>query len=184
MWKVIGAMEGTDEYGRMPAIYGPLPCKVWTGPHAVKGRKIKPHVPSLRPDRDTARKIDERRAHEYAEWLCRRDGREIPDCRTSRCVWNSVEIGEHQRKRRWGGSQTVIVSSHRIQAVEYGHMREVHNTRKDGKQGAWLYNEFVAEFRVDLPNWDFNPTEPQEEIVDDEADAILAAYVALIDQAA
>jgi hypothetical protein len=183
MWKVIGAMEGTDEYGRKPAIYGPLPCKVWTGGTQKRWRKIKPHVPPTSRDRDATR--GERHAIEYAEWLCKRDGREVPShCHHTHIVWNSVEVGTHERKRKWGGTQTVIVTEPRVEAVEWGHMREVYNERKDGRRGAWLYNEFVAEFRVDFPNWDFNPAEPQEEIVDDEADAIMAAYVALIDRAA
>jgi len=183
MWKVVGYMEPPSGHSRAAGgeIHGPLPCKVWTGPHSVKGyRRRKPKM-RVSPSRDAS----ERHAYEYAAWLCQRDGREVPKgLHHSRIVWGSVEIGTHTRKRRWGGTQEISVTHARVQAIEWGHMREVHNERKDGKQGAWLYNEFVPEFRVDFPNWDFNPAEPQEEIVDDEADAIMAAYVAIIDQAA
>lgn len=52
----------------------------------------------------------------------------------------------------------------RVQAVEWGHDEEVYNTRKDGRQGAYIYTKFVAELRIEIPNWDFDPRQPVEEI--------------------
>ena len=81
-------------------------------------------------------------------------------------VWSGVYSATRMHTtKKWDGSKHVAgVYEKRAAAVEWGRERPVYNTRRDGKQGAWLYDEFVATFRIDLPNWDFNPEAPIEVI--------------------
>jgi hypothetical protein len=84
MWKVYEYMEG-GQGKRAPTIYGPLPCKRWI---AVKGEKR--HKLSYRPRHayvGNAPHDDNWKAAQavqYALWLARRDGVEIPADATPR----------------------------------------------------------------------------------------------------
>ncbi len=76
-WKVIGAMPGHDAIGRnSPAIYGPLPCKVWV---PVKGEKYKIRKRAASTAKPLSISSDNEKAVQYARWLAARDGIALPD---------------------------------------------------------------------------------------------------------
>jgi hypothetical protein len=105
-----------------------------------------------------SKRYNEVRAIAYAKWLAERDGIELPkmECRV---VWSGFVSGSKTRKRtRWDGSVEVNKAwCNRISAVEWGREHEVYNTLKNGRRGAWLYNEFRAELTIEIPHWDFEP---------------------------
>src|SRR5262245_50982887 len=73
MWKVIGFMEGVDRIGGRPPVYGPLPRKVWIGPHVAKGyRRRKPTSKACAPASINMQ------AETYARWLAARDNTQLP----------------------------------------------------------------------------------------------------------
>lgn len=165
-WKVYGASAGNG-YSRDAGgeVYGPLPLKLWIRVPGEKYRirhKVTPaHVEPRDKDRD--RKIDERRAKQYALWLAQRDGLAIP-CGECRVEWAGIYSTTQTRKvRSWNGVRTQAAYLPRIRAVEWGRMQPCYNTRKDGRRGAWTHDEFVAYLRIEIPHWDFEPTEPVEE---------------------
>jgi hypothetical protein len=121
-----------------------------------------------RPGRGELTKIerDAEIAEKYARWLAARDGVSIPHGKI-RVDWRHV-YGEHRTRpvKKWDGTiRPQQIAERRACAVEWGHEEEVYNTRKDGKRGAWLYNQFVADLRIEIPNWDFDPAEPTEELL-------------------
>lgn len=111
----------------------------------------------------------ERKAQEYARWLAQRDGITLPSGLIR------VEWGHHtstwRRKNQhfWNGTREVAATERRIRAVEWGREVAVYNERKDRRRGAWLYNRFDVDVRIEIPNWDFDPPPPVEEIIEDAA---------------
>lgn len=90
----------------------------------------------------------ERRAVDYAKWLMQRDGISIPETRRAVCVWDHVY--SNTRIGRDGNA----IRERRIRAVQ-----------------------FSNGFEFTLPNWDFNPDHPVEEIGNwDEIEAHLLAH--------
>jgi hypothetical protein len=140
-WKVFGFMNGRDKSGKIPAIFGPLPCKRWIDA-GEKTPKVKAAKPAF--GKGVFDKADqERKAVEYARWLARRDGKALPE--GSACaIWATVTI-PNQRKLE-----------NRVSAVMFHAKRE----------NAVAYKAaYVASERIDIPNWDFVPSEPVEEMV-------------------
>jgi hypothetical protein len=129
-------------------------------------RKLKAHVEPWAPT-DEWRK---QQAITYVRWLAARDGIKLPKRGEIRVEWSSVDSKTRTHThRRWDGSLLKYpIQERRIRAVSWGHEEERFNKRKDGRQGAWMHNEFVAEVTIDIPNWDFEPDPPVEEIVDDD----------------
>ena len=128
---------------------------------AVIKRVRREHIANAsKPHGGTACDRDEAKAKAYALWLVARDGVELPDYGEVRVEWNGI-LSAYRTKRnvdRWTGETTeAAVWCKRISAVLYGHKKDVYNTRKNGSRGAWLYSEFVTDFRVELPNWEFEP---------------------------
>jgi hypothetical protein len=122
---------------------------------------------------DNAEKYNERRAIAYAEWLAQRDGLTIPNEYKikTRADWSGFYSATKTRKqtRSWSGTTEHAIYCKRIRAVEWGIESQVehYNHRKDGRRGAWAYNEvkFEVLLRIEIPNWDFEPDEPVEEII-------------------
>lgn len=87
----------------------------------------------------------ERRAVDYARWLMRRDGIEIPDYPSTKCLWADVYSNSKINKN---GKP---VYERRIKSVCFGYYED-----------KWSKHGFVSEFEFVLPNWDFNPSTPIE----------------------
>jgi hypothetical protein len=150
-------------------MFGParfVPHKNYSGPPITwtcglykRGRFVPKNVPPFHepgygqlPFDDYAALV----AIKYAKWLAARDGIEIPRRLKTRPVWGGFYSAWRKRRQRyWDGVRTVEVWCKRIQAVEWGHEEERYNQRKDGTQGAWTHNEWVADLRIDIPHWDF-----------------------------
>jgi hypothetical protein len=132
----------------------------------------------------TDRQINEEAALKYARWLATRDGKDVQRYRTRfeqrdefwvrdsyRVEWGCVESKHKRRRRRprWTGgfSAEFPAMLDRVRAVEFGTARNVYNERKDGRQGAYLYTEFVSEIRIEIPHWDFEY--PPLELCEDHA---------------
>ena len=108
----------------------------------------------------------EKLALRYVQWLAQRDGLTIPSRLKSRCVWSGFTSKYKTRTigaREWREARTQEAYCRRVQAVEWGREEERYATRKDGLRGAWTHNEWVAEFRIDIPHWDFEHPEPVDE---------------------
>jgi hypothetical protein len=96
----------------------------------------------------------------YAMWLAKRDGITIPtDCEKPRAVWSGVN---KLRGSKW-------IFERRIRAVSWGHEKDVYNTRKNGKRGAFLYRAFEAELTIELPHWDWQPEVFDESVILEDA---------------
>jgi hypothetical protein len=80
----------------------------------------------------------------YARWLAARDGIALPTSKP-RVDWSWVYIQATGKNER------------RIRGVSWGHEKDVYNTRKDGRRGAWSHRIFVADVTVAIPNWDWRP---------------------------
>lgn len=168
-WKVYGYMEPGNHY-----THGPLPRKRWVKEKTDKRCKLayRWHYSQRGGEDDAA--FNERRAIAYAQWLAARDGLTIPTDRgiKAKCHWDGIYSAIRKRKsRRWDGSVSEQAAYlKRIRAVEWGTERkeEVYNTLKTGKRGAWLYNitHFDVQLRVEIPHWDWEPAEPQEELLE------------------
>lgn len=158
-WKVYNAFL---PYGsRDGKALGPLPCKRWI-PDG-KRYKIKHKVTEPECSLD-ATQYNAAQALKYARWLAARDGVTIPAGLKSKVVWSGVTSATKTRNvHHWNGTRTQAAYLKRVQAVAWGRDHEVYNTRKDGRRGAWLYNEFRAELTIEIPNWDWEPTEPVEQ---------------------
>jgi hypothetical protein len=76
-----------------------------------------------------------------------------------RVEWGHVESKHKRRCRRprWQGDAAAEFPAtlERVRAVEFGFGRNTHNERRDGRQGAYRYTEFVPEIRIEIPHWDF-----------------------------
>lgn len=118
----------------------------------------------------------------YALWLAQRDGVAVPtDCGLKvRAEWSGVynphrtrvPAGKsnpfppsYRQHALWNADHARSVYERRIQAVVWGRERELYATRKDGRQGEFIGEVFDVEFRIELPNWDFCPVPPVEEII-------------------
>lgn len=138
--------------------------KPWRAPKARKAA-----VPSGCVIR-TAEDYNADRAINYALWLAQRDGIVLPTYGAKpRAVWSGFYSAHKQRiHRRWDDSTIkVAVYCKRVCAVEWGHKEPRYNTRKDGRRGAWLCDEFVPVARIEIPHWDFEAAPPLEETVPD-----------------
>lgn len=124
-----------------------------------KYKKMAARVPRIVVTDET----EEKKAQQYARWLAARDGIKIPTCGTIRLDWSGV----YSKTRKTGRGHAIY--ERRIRAVQWGHKEPVYNTRKDGRRGAWAYDKWVVDFEIGLPNWDWQPDEPVEEIVGDMA---------------
>ncbi len=162
-WQVHGHINASG-YSRAAGgeVYGPLPRKRWVGPHSSK----KPNKLSYRwryTASGTADEYNEKLASRYVQYLAARDGLKIPSLK-SRVVWSGFYSAWRTRNvRSYSGASNQPVYCRRVQAIEWGHEEERYNERKDGRRGAWTHNEFVPEFRIDIPHWDFEHPEPVEE---------------------
>ncbi len=163
MWKVVGAMEPASGRWALPCnTHGPLPCKRWV---RVPGEKYKMqyrwHAPQPPRAFDDYRTIDESRGLAYARWLAQRDGTKLPTTGKIQYEWDSVD-SRTQFRTHYGRSSPR--QEHRLRAIRWGRDEKVYATRKDGKRGAFLYKQFVTDFRFELPHWDWNPEVPREEM--------------------
>ena len=139
---------------------------------------MKKYNPKYKTTYPAERRTDaewEETALTYARWLAAKRGIEVPQAGlrgprsygysmptgvTYACVqWADVYEGRtRKRTRKWSGEVVYVqIATRRIRAVQWGYERGVYNTRKNGKQGAWLYNEFVPELEIELPHWDWVP---------------------------
>ena len=125
----------------------------------VKTRKSKTPTPA-RLSKEAREAREEAKVIAYARWLASRDGIEIQSSYEYACKisvdWRTVYSRYRKRVRRfWNGTHEVETTYKRAAAVEWGHDESVYNTRKDGRQGAFLYRQFVCDVRIEIPNWDF-----------------------------
>lgn len=159
-WKVYNAFFAWGS--RDKDVQGPMPCKRWIPDGKRYKVRHKVTVPASELD---STDYNAAQAVKYALWLAARDGVVIPAGLTRRVVWSGIYSATKTRNvHHWNGTQTQAAYLKRVRAVEWGREHEVYNTRKDGKRGAWLYNEFRAELTIEIPNWDWEPKEPVEEI--------------------
>ena len=89
-WKVYGCMHGRDKGGKAdPAIYGPLPVKVWVKRPGEK----RPRVKKAKVKAESRGRFDkddqDRKAVQYARWLAARDGVALPEGSIT-TVWAEV----------------------------------------------------------------------------------------------
>ncbi len=159
-WKVYGFMEGRDGNPKKrsgePTIYGPLPRKRWI-PETGKRNKM-PRLPKINPKAtgERAKDVTARMAVEYARWLAARDGVIIPADTKGVALWAHGKIED------------------RVSAVAWHHA------------GTYAANRGSALARIDIPNWDFVPMMPVEEIVPahEAFDSLASAGWAILLQAA
>lgn len=143
MWIVYGAMQPSD--GRN-AIQGPLPRKRWIK-HASdpKRHKLAYRAKFSARSSELAADYNERRAIEYARWLAERDSVEIPANASPFAVWDYTDqtTGTPAKRKR-------------VRAVEWRNVT-IHRGRESHGE---------ALLKIEIPNWDFVPAEPIEEIID------------------
>jgi hypothetical protein len=155
MWKVIGHFDASADTrkhakGRdgkpgsdWEVVFGPHPRKAWVGPHVVKGFKRRKAAAATRACVPASVSMQ---AETYARWLAARDGIVIPAGAT--------------RAR----AAVVPFTTHRVRSSG----RPV---VEDRVLAVLFYIPGIGEpaVRIELPNWDFDPRDPVEEIVDDAA---------------
>jgi hypothetical protein len=126
-------------------------------------KKLTAQVPARKPSDDWYRQ----QAINYALWLAKRDGIEIPRGVQARVNWSGVcsKTRMHTHKRWDGSLHRHPIYEQRAESVSFGREEPRYNKRKDGRQGAWSHNEFVPEVTIGIPNWDWQPDQPVEEIV-------------------
>ena len=126
-----------------------------------KPRKLRAHVAVWKPSDAFYRQ----QAIEYARWLAARDGVALPGRGEIRVDWSAVESKTRKHKRTgWDGvTREFPIMERRIRSVSWGWEEPRYFQRKDGRQGAWLHNEFVAAVTIEIPNWDWQPDKPVEE---------------------
>jgi hypothetical protein len=166
-WQVYDFFHPGGTSREMLNLAGPLPRKRWIADrkkYRVRHRII-PAYTDVR-NADEKRRADEKTAEAYARWLAARDGIALPTGCKVRVEWSGVYSKFKTRNvHHWSGTKTQEAYLKRIRAVSWGKDHEVFNTRKDGRRGAWLYNEFRAELTIEIPHWDFEPAPPIEEII-------------------
>lgn len=100
----------------------------------------------------TADEYNERRALEYARWLAARDGVTISEGLAERAEWSGITDASGKWRKR-------------ICAVEFGtKFTERHGTGRK----AYTSQGWRMAARIEIPNWDFDPAEPVEEIITNE----------------
>ena len=163
-WLFYGDMNALSPYRTYQSPYcqqGPLPMKRWRYGPGERGKK---HRFAYRASSKVARvdKSDEAwlaTAIEYAKWIAKRDGIDLPapgTYRKTRADWSGAY--STTRKASNGG----FVYERRIRAVQWGDEVERFNTRKDGRRGAFIGKEQVTYFEIVLPNWDWQPAFTQD----------------------
>jgi hypothetical protein len=159
-WIVTGAMLPTYS-SACDGTHGPLPCKRWIKSPADKRHKVsKRNLTPSRVVKDDA--SWERTAILYAEWLARRDGVALPGGNERpKAEWSGV----YSKTRK--GARGQAIYERRICSVAWGHKEPVYNTRKDGRRGAWLYDQFVPVLTITIPHWDWQPEVTEEHDVTD-----------------
>jgi hypothetical protein len=138
---------------------------------SFKGGRLSTRFKYSQKGAASADEYNERRAKEYARWLMKRDGIEMPTYGAGKCrvVWSGFYSATKTRNvHHWDGNQIHQAYIRRIEAVEWGREEEQYNERKNGRRGAWTHNKWICELRINIPNWDFEPAEPVEEIIADE----------------
>jgi hypothetical protein len=136
-WKVTGFMHGYDAYGKMPAVYGPLPRKVWintAGPRyrrSYRGQRLVSTAST-----GTKKEVTTEKAKEYATWLATRDGLAIPTDCTAVCVWEDVVLTTGKLEAR-------------VSSVIW--------CRQDRTKGGWKTTTLLT---IDIPNWNWQADEP------------------------
>ena len=132
--------------------HGPLPEKRWIPAATDKRHKVRHSSKVSRAAcTESADRMNERHAIEYARWLAGRDGISIPQDAAPRVDWSEVrELTGKSRKR--------------ARAVEFG--RDVTERTGHGRN-AYTSHRWDVAVRIEIPNWDFVPAEPVEEIIQD-----------------
>ncbi|WP_027578462.1 hypothetical protein [Bradyrhizobium sp. Ai1a-2] len=133
-----------------PTIHGPLPEKRWVPSANDKRHKVR-H--SSKVTRSTggvsADDLNARHAVAYAHWLARRDAIEIPAGLEYVVDWSSV-TGPNGKLQK------------RVRAVEFGKRR---TTSSGYGRTACTTHHWDVVSRIEIPNWDWQPAEPVEEII-------------------
>ncbi|WP_454629570.1 hypothetical protein [Bradyrhizobium cenepequi] len=153
-WQVFDFME-PQGYDRKGAMHGPLPCKRWVKSPSDKRHKLNYRFRFSRAG--TGEKADDmnaRHAIEYARWLALRDGMEIPADTAPRVDWSGITDAAGKWRKR-------------IRAVEFGSSRTI---RQGYGRNAYTSYHWDIAVRIEIPNWDFVPAEPVEEIIPDPAE--------------
>jgi hypothetical protein len=101
---------------------------------------------------ETTDHYNERRAVEYARWLAGRDGIEIPKGIAERIDWSGVNDAAGKWRKR-------------VCAVEFGTSETEHHGH--GRKSYTTVRWSLAA-RIEIPNWDFVPSEPVEYLAEDE----------------
>ncbi|MCW2195056.1 hypothetical protein AB7M45_007829 [Bradyrhizobium elkanii] len=133
-----------------PTIEGPLPEKRWIKHASDKRHKVR-H--SSKVTRSTggvsANDLNERHTLEYARWLAQRDGITIPP--GSEYIVQRADVNVPGSKPQ-----------SRIRAVEFGKRR---TTQSGYGRSACTRHHWDVAARIEIPNWDWQPAEPVEEII-------------------
>jgi len=157
-WKIVGHLNasGQTHAVRLPGatrttyveVYGPHPRKLWVGPHRVKG--YRPHKPTLgpRPSGPTVAY----QAEVYARWLAARDSVAIPEDCVAKIITTEL-VSEHR-----------VTPSGRPKREERVTSVAFHKAR-ESRHGT-IEHATESTVTIYLPNWDFDPREPVEEIVE------------------
>lgn len=150
-WKVIGQMPGWDKSGKMPAIYGPLPVKVWVKVAGEKKHRVSKAKAST--SRGIFDKTDQgRKAVEYARWLATRDGIVLPEGGGGTPRFEPVMVpGRKSPELR----VSAVVFSHPYKQERRGPLPRGYYARPEPT---------LAPVTIQIPNWDFVPREPVETV--------------------
>lgn len=159
MWKVYDYMEGQDGNPRFQSrgktIYGPLPCKRWVPAKGEKRHKVRHSSKVSKVSHGTAKEYNTWQAVAYAEWLAERDGVSIPkDCKVS-AVWGQVSVPGKAKPEA------------RVRAVEWA--SNGHQPRGEYVKRKWVMPDYVegkVELTINIPHWDWVPSEPVEVLED------------------
>lgn len=123
---------------------------------------------------DSADEYNAGRAIQYARWLAQRDGVTLQGNKV-RVIWSGFCSATKTRSgRQWDGDKFInkdrAAYCKRVQAVEFGNEREEWKIVGSGRsRRGETTNHWDCIARIEIPNWDFEPVEPVEEIVADDS---------------
>ena len=152
-WQVFDFMH-PEGSGKTSGLAGPLPRKRWVKQPTDKRHKLGYRFKYSRTaGTETADEMNERHAIEYARWLARRDGIEIPPGTVARADWSGVTDAAGKWRRR-------------VEAVEFGRVREEWKIVGTGRsRRGETTKHWACASRIEIPSWDWQPAEPVEEIL-------------------